>query len=130
MIQVGVSCEEGAQFNFRSESDFDVHKDTIADIEDALQKLEVKKAPEIRTNVVAQQNAKLPKLRKMAEKPVRTENRIIGTVNGEKEVKCPVYDLEVAGVGKANGNRFSTEFAELDLYMLTSVPNAHPEKQR
>ena len=68
--------------------------------------------------------------RKIAGNPVRTENRIIGTVNGEKEVKCPVYNLEVAGVGKANGNRFSTEFAELDLYMLTSVPNAHPEKQR
>ena len=68
--------------------------------------------------------------RKIAEKPVRIENRIIGTVNGDKEVKCPVYDLEVAGVGTANGNRFSTEFAELDLYMLTSVPNAHPEKQR
>eukprot|EP00795_Rhopilema_esculentum_P004932 gene4932-21272_t len=68
--------------------------------------------------------------RKIAGNPVRTEIRIIGTVNGEKEVKCPVYNLEVAGVGKANGNRFSTEFAELDLYMLTSVPNAHPEKQR
>ena len=58
------------------------------------------------------------------------ETQIIGTVNGEREVKCPVYDLEVVGVGKANGNSFSTEFAELDLYMLTSVPNAHPEKQR
>eukprot|EP00794_Sanderia_malayensis_P007378 gene7378-biopygen5953 len=68
--------------------------------------------------------------RKIAENPVRTEKRIIGTVNGEKEVKCPVYNLEVAGVGKANKNRFSTEFAELDLYMLTSVPNAHPERQR
>ena len=45
-------------------------------------------------------------------------------------MKCPVNNLEVAGVGKANGNRLSTEFAELDLYMLTSVPNAHPEKQR
>ena len=68
--------------------------------------------------------------RKIAKKPVRTEIRIIGTVNGEKEVKCPVYNLEVVGVGKANGNSFSTEFAELDLYMLTSVPNAHPERQR
>eukprot|EP00794_Sanderia_malayensis_P005776 gene5776-biopygen4690 len=68
--------------------------------------------------------------RKIAENPVRTEKQIIGTVNGEKEVKCPVYNLEVAGVGKANKSRLSTEFAELDLYMLTSVPNAHPERQR
>eukprot|EP00795_Rhopilema_esculentum_P010048 gene10048-18686_t len=62
MIQMGVSCEEVAQFNFRSESDLDAHGDMIADIEDALQRLEKKKAPEIRTNVVAQQNAKPPKL--------------------------------------------------------------------
>ena len=62
MIQMGVSCNEVAHFNFRSESELYVHEYTIANIEDALQKLEVKKAPESKTNVVAQQNAKLPKL--------------------------------------------------------------------
>ena len=62
MIQMGVSCKEVAQFNFRSESDLDTHEDMIADIEDALQRLEEKKAPEIRTNMVAKQNTKLPKL--------------------------------------------------------------------
>lgn len=45
------------------------------------------------------------------------------------EVNCPVYELEVAGVRMANG-RFTTELAELDLFMLTSVPNAHPERQQ
>ena len=43
------------------------------------------------------------------------------------EVTCPIYELEVKGIGKAKG-QFMTEFVELDLYMLTSVPNAYPEK--
>ena len=67
--------------------------------------------------------------RKLASKPIRSENRIIGTVNGEMEVTCPIYELEVKGIGEAKGH-FTSEFAELDLYMLTSVPNAHPEKQK
>ncbi len=58
MIQMGVSCEEVADFNFRSE----FYKRVITDIEDARQKLEVKKTPEVETKVVAQQNSKLPKL--------------------------------------------------------------------
>eukprot|EP00794_Sanderia_malayensis_P019642 gene19641-biopygen13912 len=67
--------------------------------------------------------------RKMHSKPIRKENRTIGTVNGDKEVCCPVYKLEVYGEGEANG-KFVTEFAELDLFMLSSVPNIHPEIQR
>ena len=67
--------------------------------------------------------------RKLTSKPIRSENRIIGTVNGEMEVTCPIYKLQVKGIGEAKGE-FTTEFAELDLYMLTSVPNAHPEKQK
>ena len=67
--------------------------------------------------------------RKLKSKPSRKENRIIGTMNGEMEVNCPIYNLEVNGVGNANG-KFTTEFAELDLFMLSSVPNIHPEIQR
>ena len=67
--------------------------------------------------------------RKLTSKPIRSENRIIGTVNGEREVKCPIYELQVKGIREAKGV-FTREFAELDLYMLTSAPNAHPEKQK
>ena len=67
--------------------------------------------------------------RKLKLKPSRKESRIIGTVNGEMEVNCPIYNLEVNGVGNATG-KFTTEFAELDLFMLSSVPNIHPEIQR
>ena len=45
------------------------------------------------------------------------------------EVTCPIYELEVKGIGEGMG-QFMAEFAELDLYMLTSVPNAYPEKQK
>ena len=67
--------------------------------------------------------------RKVNSKPIRKEKRTIGTVNGDKEVCCPVYKLEVCGEGEATG-QFTTEFAELDLFMLSSVPNIHPEIQR
>ena len=45
------------------------------------------------------------------------------------EVKCPIYELQVKGIREAKGVS-TMEFAELNLYMLTSVPNAHPEKQK
>ena len=41
---------------------------------------------------------------------------------------CPVYHLEVSGVGKSTG-KLKTLFAQLDLYVLSSVPNIHPEEQ-
>eukprot|EP00794_Sanderia_malayensis_P006668 gene6668-biopygen5443 len=67
--------------------------------------------------------------RKLKLKPCRKESRVIGTVNGEMEVHCPIYKLEVNGIGQAKG-KFTTEFAELDLFMLSSVPNIHPDLQR
>ena len=67
--------------------------------------------------------------RKLRVKPARTEQRIIRTVNGEMEVRCPIYNLQVESIGKSNDS-FTTEFAQLDMYMLSSIPNSHPEIQK
>ena len=67
--------------------------------------------------------------RKLNVRPVRTEHRVIGTVNGDMEVSCPIYKLRVDAVGKSRES-FVTEFAQLDLFMLSSIPNSHPEIQK
>ena len=66
---------------------------------------------------------------KLKLKASRKENRIIGTANGDMEVNCPIHNLKVNGVGNATG-KFTIGFADLDLSMLSSVANIHPEIQR
>jgi len=36
---------------------------------------------------------------KLTPKPISSENSLIGTVNGEMEVTCPIYKLQVKGIG-------------------------------
>ena len=65
--------------------------------------------------------------RKLDVKPCREESRVIGTVNGDMQVQCPVYELEVQGVGEKHQTRFKTQFARLNISVLSAVPNVHPE---
>ena len=58
--------------------------------------------------------------RKLNVRPVRTEHCVIGTVNGDMEVSCPICKLRVDAVGKSRES-FVTEFAQLDLFMLNSI---------
>ena len=52
---------------------------------------------------------------------------MIGTVNGDMQVECPVYELEVQGVGERSQTKFTTQFARLNISVLSAVPNVHPE---
>ena len=65
--------------------------------------------------------------RKLDVKPCREESRVIGTVNGDMQVECPVYELEVQGVGERSQTKFTTQFARLNISVLSAVPNVHPE---
>ena len=76
MIQVGIPCSEVAEFNFASESELDEYEDSIAEIEDALQELEISRSPQVKEDkprTVQNQTAKLPKLQisKYAGEPLR-----------------------------------------------------------
>ena len=65
--------------------------------------------------------------RKLDIKPCREESRVIGTVNGDMNVQCPVYELEVQGIGEWSQTKFKTQFARLNVSVLSAVPNVHPE---
>eukprot|EP00112_Aurelia_sp_Birch-Aquarium-sp1_P003203 Seg1357.3 transcript_id=Seg1357.3/GoldUCD/mRNA.D3Y31 product="hypothetical protein" protein_id=Seg1357.3/GoldUCD/D3Y31 len=67
--------------------------------------------------------------RKMQVQPIRKERRTIGAVNGNMEVTCPIYQLVVESLGKSK-EKFITDFAQLDMFMLSSIPNSHPESQK
>ena len=67
--------------------------------------------------------------RKLQVQPIRNERRTIGTVNGNMEVTCPIYQLVVESLGKSK-EKFITDFAQLDMFMLSSIPNSHPESQK
>ena len=58
--------------------------------------------------------------------PIRKEHRTTGTVKGNMEVTCPIYRLAVESLGKSK-EKFVTDFAQLDMFMLSSIPNSHPE---
>ena len=47
--------------------------------------------------------------RRLTTKPCRNEKHIIGTVNGDMDMMCPFYYLEVSGIGKSTGN-LKTQF--------------------
>jgi len=46
--------------------------------------------------------------RKLDIKPCREESRVIGTVNGDMNVQCQVYELEVQGIGAWSHTKFKT----------------------
>lgn len=99
LIQTGVYCEEVAQFNYQSDSALDVYEDTLADIEDALEKLETKRESAVKTEVTARQKAKLPKLQinKYAGEPLQRRefwdkfNNTIHSSSLEDTTKFPIY---------------------------------------
>ena len=65
--------------------------------------------------------------RKLDIRPCREESRVIGTVNGDMNVQCPIYELEVQGIGEWSKTEFKTQFARLNVSVLSTVPNVHPE---
>ena len=65
--------------------------------------------------------------RKLDIKRCREESRVIGTINGDMNVQCPVYALEVQGIGEWSQTKFKTQFARLNVNVLSAVPNVHPE---
>ena len=65
--------------------------------------------------------------RKLDIRPCREESRVIGTVNRDMNVQCPIYELEVQGIGEWSKTEFKTQFARLNVSVLSTVPNVHPE---
>jgi len=65
--------------------------------------------------------------RKLDIRPCREESRVIGTVNGDMNVQCPVYELEVQVIGEWSQTKFKAQFARLNVSVLSAVPNVHPE---
>ena len=65
--------------------------------------------------------------RKLDVKPCREDSRVIGTVNGDMSVQCPAYELEVQGIGAWSHTKFKTQFARINVSVLSAVPYVHSE---
>ena len=58
--------------------------------------------------------------RKLDVRACQEESCVITTVNGDMNVQCPVYELEVQGIGEWSQTKFKTQFVRLNVSVLHS----------
>ena len=67
---------------------------------------------------------------KLDIRPCREESCAIGTVNGDMNVHCPIYELEVQGIGEWSQTKFKTQFAMLNVSVLSGKCTPRNSKRK